>query len=174
MSNHAKRFYEFGPYRLDPGDRLLLRQGSPLPLPPKVYDTLLVLVQNHGRLIEKDELMKAVWPDTFVEEANLTVNISALRKVLAEGSGDGQYIETVPRRGYRFAPRVTEVVADTTDLPEVQSPVCDSNNTQQTAWSRGKAGRTWFGYGIGAGLVLLAATLAALYALHVGRPRASP
>src|SRR5258706_16429284 len=102
MPGQNNHFYEFGDFRLDPRERRLLNKGEPVPLPPKVYDTLLVLVENGGHTIEKDELMKAVWPDIFVEEANLTVNISALRKALGEGVPDRRYIETVPRRGYRF------------------------------------------------------------------------
>ncbi len=103
------RLYEFGLFRIDTRERQLLRNGDPVPLPPKVYDTLLVLVENRGHIVEKEVLMKAVWPDTFVEEANLTVHISALRKVLGETVSEHQYIETVPRRGYRFVLTVTQV-----------------------------------------------------------------
>ncbi|HEU4391482.1 MAG TPA: tetratricopeptide repeat protein [Blastocatellia bacterium] len=95
---------------------MLLRNGEPVPLPPKVYDTLLALVENDGHIIEKKELMKAVWPDTFVEEANLTVNISMLRKALGEGVSEDQYIETVPRRGYRFVSIVTRVNKEGADF----------------------------------------------------------
>ena len=76
MSKRAKQFYEFGPFRLDPTERLLLRGGEPVPLTPKAFETLLVLVKNSGHILDKDELMKILWPDTIVEEANLTVNIS--------------------------------------------------------------------------------------------------
>ena len=109
MGRQPDHFYEFGAFRVDVTERLLLRDGEPVPLPPKVFDTLLVLVENNGHLVERDVLMKLVWPDTFVEDANLTVNVSALRKLLGEGSADGCYIETVPRRGYRFSGRVREV-----------------------------------------------------------------
>jgi DNA-binding winged helix-turn-helix (wHTH) protein/TolB-like protein/Tfp pilus assembly protein PilF len=109
MAGQKAHFYEFGSFQLDTGERLLLCKGQPVPLPPKVYDTLLTLVENSGHIIEKEELMRAVWPDTFVEEANLTVNISALRKALGEGLQEQRYIETVPRRGYRFISTVTEV-----------------------------------------------------------------
>jgi DNA-binding winged helix-turn-helix (wHTH) protein/TolB-like protein/Flp pilus assembly protein TadD len=102
------RFYEFGLYRIDTEERLLLHNGDSVQLPPKVYDTLLALVMHGGHIVEKEELMKAVWPDTFVEDANLTVNISVLRKVLGEGDSEQRYIETVPRRGYRFVLPVTE------------------------------------------------------------------
>ena len=74
-----------------------------MPLPPKALDLLVALVEQEGDVVTKDELMKRVWPDTFVEEANLSVNVSALRKALGDQAGGGPYIETVPRRGYRFA-----------------------------------------------------------------------
>src|SRR5258708_5113347 len=81
---------------------------APGPLPPEALDILLVLIRSNGRLRTKDELMQEVWPDSFVEESNLAVHISALRKVLGETAGGPQYIETVPRRGYRFVAQVTE------------------------------------------------------------------
>lgn len=102
MHKQDGHFYEFGRFRLITADRVLLRQGELVPLTPKVFDILLALVENGGRLVEKDDLMKRVWPDTFVEEGNLTQNISLLRKALGEGPGGQQFIETIPRRGYRF------------------------------------------------------------------------
>src|SRR5712692_4688954 len=101
----VKHLYEFGPFRLDGTERLLLREGAPLPLTGKAFDTLLVLVQHSGHLIEKDELMKTVWPDAIVEENNLTQSVSALRKALGP---EHSYIETVPRLGYRFVALVKE------------------------------------------------------------------
>jgi len=98
----APTTYSFGPFQLDRAQRLLLRKGKPVPLAPKAVETLLVLVENSGRLVEKDDLMKQVWPDTFVEEGNLTANIHLLRKVLGKGPRGQEYIETIPRRGYRF------------------------------------------------------------------------
>jgi len=95
--------YEFGPFRLDPRKRVLWRDDRLLPVPPKAVEILLALVEQRGDVVGKDELMQRVWPDTFVEEANLSVQVAQLRKVL----GDAQeYIETVPRRGYRFLARV--------------------------------------------------------------------
>lgn len=102
------RFYDFGPFRLDLTEHLLLRAGQPVALSPKAFDTLLGLVRNSGRIVEKDELMKTVWPETFVEEATLAQNIFTVRQALG-GSEGGQYIQTVPKRGYRFAAKVTEV-----------------------------------------------------------------
>jgi predicted ATPase len=98
--------YEFGPFQLDPTDRVLFREGEVLLLSPKGFDLLLVLVRNAGRVVAKDELMREVWPNTFVEDNNLTVNVSALRKILDERPSSQTYIQTVPRRGYRFAASV--------------------------------------------------------------------
>jgi DNA-binding winged helix-turn-helix (wHTH) protein len=99
---------EFGPYRIDREERLLAKGNDVIPLPPKVFDTLLALVGSGGRILEKDKLLKTVWPDTFVEEGSLTRNISTLRKALGESPDDQKYIATVPKRGYRFvAPVVT-------------------------------------------------------------------
>jgi DNA-binding winged helix-turn-helix (wHTH) protein/tetratricopeptide (TPR) repeat protein len=109
MSKQPKLLYECGPFVLDPLNHLLSRDGSPLPLPPKAFDTLLVLVQHGGNLVEKEELLKAVWPDTFVEENNLTQYISLLRKVLGDNADQRQFIETVPKLGYRFVAPVREV-----------------------------------------------------------------
>jgi eukaryotic-like serine/threonine-protein kinase len=102
MGASDKRSYEFGPFRLDPAEYVLWRDGRIVPLAPKVFETLLVLVENSGHVVDKNEIYKQVWQDAFVEETNLTKNISILRKVLSEGDGDQTYIETVPKRGYRF------------------------------------------------------------------------
>ncbi|MBS1798053.1 MAG: winged helix-turn-helix domain-containing protein [Acidobacteria bacterium] len=102
MENSAETFiYEFGRFRLIPSEHLLLRDAEPVPLAPKVFDTLLFLVERSGSLVEKSELLDAVWADSFVEEATLARNVSLLRKVL-EADGAEKYIETVPKRGYRF------------------------------------------------------------------------
>ena len=102
-------FYEFGPFRLDAAERQLLREDRVLPLTPKAFDVLLALVENSSHTVEKDDLMKRVWPDTCVEEVNLANNVSLLRKVLGDGD---RYIQTVPRRGYRFAAAVKELQND--------------------------------------------------------------
>ena len=103
MSDESKHFYEFGRFRIDTAQRLLLRDQEIVALTPKVFEMLLTLVESSGEVVSKDSLMKKVWPDTFVEEGNLTQNISLLRKALGEGQNGHQYIETVARRGYRFA-----------------------------------------------------------------------
>lgn len=113
MAVEKRRFYEFGPFRIDPEERLLFREGVVLRLAPKVVETLLVLLAHPGRIVEKDELMKAVWgPDTFVEEGGLARNIAVLRKALGEGPDDSRYIETIPRRGYRFVASLQEASAN--------------------------------------------------------------
>src|SRR6266852_3429423 len=121
MSAEIKVLYEFGNFRCDPREHLLLCNGKPVSLSPKSFEILVALIQNNGRLLTKDELMQQVWPDSFVEEANLTVNISALRKVLGETPAGQQYIETVPKRGYRFVTPVTERRDDGKPGPAVQT-----------------------------------------------------
>jgi eukaryotic-like serine/threonine-protein kinase len=111
MPTQISELYEFGPFLLDVNERLLMRDGNVVPLSPKVFDTLLVLVQNSGRILVKDELMQMIWPDAFVEESNLTQNISQIRRAL----GDGKYIETIPRRGYRFVFQVRAVKREARD-----------------------------------------------------------
>jgi TolB-like protein len=108
----AETDYEFGPFRVDARERRLLRQGEVVPLTPKVFDVLLVLVQNSGRLLSKNEVMKLVWPNTAVEEGNIARNISTLRNALGERPREHQYIETIPWRGYRFVAKVREAPVD--------------------------------------------------------------
>ena len=96
------RLYRFGEFTLDAEQKVLLRQGKPLLLAPKVVETLLILVQNSGRIIEKEEMMARLWPDTFVEESNLTYTIVQLRKALGDDARHPRHIETIPKRGYRF------------------------------------------------------------------------
>ena len=116
MQAQLRRIYEFGPFHLDAGERLLSKDGQPVALTPKAFDTLLLLVENGGRLVDKEELIRSVWPDSFVEENSLNRSIYVLRKTLGELSGQAKYIETVPKRGYRFVARVVEVEPDEGDL----------------------------------------------------------
>ena len=102
MPKEVRYVYEFGPFRLDPAERMILRGDQVLSLTPKALDTLIVLVENSRHIVTKEELMNRVWPDIYVEETNLAQHISMLRKVLGEREDGGQYIETVPKRGYRF------------------------------------------------------------------------
>jgi Tol biopolymer transport system component/DNA-binding winged helix-turn-helix (wHTH) protein len=103
--------YEFGPYQLDPAEKVLRRGGVPVSLTPKAFETLWALVEKSGRVVEKAELMARVWPDAFVEEQNLAFNISVLRKTLGQDADGTAYIETVPKRGYRFTSKLREVLA---------------------------------------------------------------
>ena len=112
MGTSDKRCYEFGSFRLDAAEYTLLRDGQVIPLTPKVFETLLVLVENGGHVVGKDELYKRVWQDAFVEETNLTKNISILRKILSEGDAEISFIETVPKRGYRFVVPVRKSVSE--------------------------------------------------------------
>jgi serine/threonine-protein kinase len=108
MSPEFKKVFQFGPFRLDTEQHLLLRDGEIVPLTRKAFDTLSLLVENSGRVLQKEEMMKSIWPDSFVEEATLAQNVFTLRKVLGESPTGPHYIETVPKRGYRFIAKVSE------------------------------------------------------------------
>ena len=112
MPKRINHLLEFGPYRVDPGHRLLLRGQDPVPLSPKAFDLLLILLERSGEVVSKDELMQLLWPDTFVEESNLGQHVFQLRKALGERPQDHTYIITVPGRGYRFAEQVRPVVEE--------------------------------------------------------------
>jgi Tol biopolymer transport system component/DNA-binding winged helix-turn-helix (wHTH) protein len=111
MSDAVRSAYQFGPFRLDVAEQQLLKDGRVLPLTPKVFDVLRVLVQNSGRLVEKERLLAEVWPGSFVEEGALSRSVSILRKTLGD-NGSREYIETVPKRGYRFVAPVTRLSVD--------------------------------------------------------------
>src|SRR5262245_44564365 len=112
MSLPVHQFYRFAGFTLDTDQRVLMREGKCLPLAPKVFETLLILVENQGRVLTRNELMNRLWPDTFVEEANLTFNIQQLRKSLGDDARNPVYIETIPRRGYRFVANVEAVLTE--------------------------------------------------------------
>jgi len=119
MGEQTNKFYDFGRFRVKPDERVLLRGDELVPLTPKAFDILLALLENDGRLVHKDDLMKKVWPNTFVEEGNLTQNVSLLRKALGESANSSQFIETVPRRGYRFVAPVTRIGGNGGHLSEL-------------------------------------------------------
>jgi DNA-binding winged helix-turn-helix (wHTH) protein/TolB-like protein/thioredoxin-like negative regulator of GroEL len=125
--------YRFGSFQLDPTEHLLLREGHAVPLTPKTFDLLVFLVAHSGRLVTKDQILAAVWPESFVEEANLTVSVSALRKALGERPGEKQFIDTVPKKGYRFTAPVTEV--ESSEAPE---PVNGAGSSQGTLTPSGE------------------------------------
>ena len=122
--------YYFGAFCLNPAEHRLLRNGESVRLAPKAFDILLVLIQNKGSLVMKDKLLAAVWPDAFVEEANLSVNIASLRKALDEGDDKRQYIETVPKRGYRFVEPVSEQNSVNAKLLKTQFIAGENNGAQ--------------------------------------------
>lgn len=116
MSTNRRHFYDFGSFRVDELERVLLRGEDVVPLTPKAFEILLVLVESSGHVLTKEQLMKRVWPDSFVEEANLSHNIYKLREALGEGRDGEKFIETLPRRGYRFVAKVIEVQSDDPEL----------------------------------------------------------
>ena len=160
--------YRFGPFQLDVRERRLSRGPDAIPLRLKVFDTLCVLVENAGRLVTKQELLETVWPDTVVEENNLNHNISVLRKALGEKATGQQYIETVPRVGYRFVAAV-ETAELGTEAPVESVANADADRASATGATQ-PASRAW-----GVGLVALAVAIAvaAAMALYLGRSRTS-
>ena len=131
MGDNRPKIYKFGPFEVDLEQRVLFRAGDSVPLTPNAFDTLAVLVERQGKVVNKTELLKLVWPDTFVEENNLTQNISALRRTL----GDEGYIETIPRRGYRFLMGVKDITASEAGQVEPQpEPTAPSSHRFRSAW----------------------------------------
>jgi TolB-like protein/DNA-binding winged helix-turn-helix (wHTH) protein len=178
MSLIEKEIYEFGPFSLDAAEHVISRDGTPLSLTPKVFDTLLCLVRNRGRLLTKDELLKKIWPDTFVEEVNLAVNISTLRKAFGENPQDGRYIATVPGKGYRFVAEVREISSEggnepgaiaalgvNPSMPERESVLGgrqESNGGGIVTPSSARRSRAWK-LGVSAATLLLLATAVGSY-----------
>jgi TolB-like protein/Flp pilus assembly protein TadD len=140
MPSPIHHLYRFGEFTIDADQRVLLRGGKPLLVAPKVLETLLTLVQNGGRIIEKEELMKRLWPDTFVEESNLTYCIVQLRKTLGDEARRPSYIETIPKRGYRFMVDVEEVLSDTevasNKPPRLKTHVVESQDAAEPTSER--------------------------------------
>jgi DNA-binding winged helix-turn-helix (wHTH) protein/Tfp pilus assembly protein PilF len=141
---NTSRLCSFSPYRLDFARRLLLRGGEPVPLHPKALDILIVLVQHRGEVVSKDDLMKAVWPDAFVEEANLSQNIFVLRKTLGERAQENRFIATIPGRGYSFVATLEEETVERADDPSqnivsehiVEKEQTKSNDSEPVPWFR--------------------------------------
>jgi eukaryotic-like serine/threonine-protein kinase len=155
----TKQLYEFGPFRVDPEKELLLRDNEAIPLAPKAFQVLLVLMSHKKEIVTKDDLLKAVWPDTFVEETNLSRNIFLLRKALGESPQDHQYIVTVPGRGYRFAEEVQFMPEEELNI------VAASHSTVQV---QVKETRPWGWITLTA--ILLVAVAVGAYKLFVHRP----
>jgi TolB-like protein/DNA-binding winged helix-turn-helix (wHTH) protein/Tfp pilus assembly protein PilF len=162
MGGPSAAIYEFGGFRLDAEQQLLFREGLPVPLTPKAVQTLLVLVRNAGRLVDKEHLIHEVWPDSFVEEGGLTRNISVLRKVLGgEGEEENAFIETVPRRGYRFVAPVQVAPIEPAGQPPAPAPAREPRATRRRM--------AWLGVGLAAAAV--AAALAVWRAGGTTAPR---
>lgn len=160
MSAETRVLYEFGRFRCEPEEHRLLADGNPVFLSPKTFEILVVFLQSNGRLLTKDELMEKVWPETFVEEANLTNNISALRKVLGEFPGGQQYIETVPKRGYRFLASVNQIQDDNAPRGSVTLP-SQSEATKRT-FTFAKLNTRARGWGAAAAVLLIAVMVSIL------------
>jgi DNA-binding winged helix-turn-helix (wHTH) protein/TolB-like protein len=178
MPNAVSHFYEFGPFRLDPEKHRLFHHGEPVQLSPKAVEALLVLVKNHGRLLERETLIEAVWADAFVEDANLTVAISTLRKVLGQNGESTEYIETIPRVGYRF-------IADVREISEQRPPmIIEKRTVSRTVIEEeelhpaprqigsGKAAFTTFRTAAIALAIILGGTIA--YLIYASRSRPKP
>jgi len=162
MAQQATDLYEFGPFQIDTQNRLLFRDGQPVPLKPKVIDTLLLLVENSGRVLEKDELIEKLWPETFVDEANLTQNIYVLRKALTTAADSTSYIETIPRRGYRFTGDVKKISAGATVVE------AETGTTRTTG-----TGPRWMWVAVGVALVAILGALAFRLLASRSRPAVS-
>ena len=145
--------FEFGPFLLDPAKRSLLRDGIPQSLTPKAFDLLALLVRHRARVLSKDELLSTLWPETFVEEANLSQQIFVIRRTLNGDSESAEYIATIPRRGYRFTAQVIE-------RSESERLAESAPNEPPRRRSR------WLVPSLGAAVVLVAALLA-LYWRHI-------
>src|ERR1700683_3033062 len=110
MAQDTNEIYELGPFRISAGERVLRREDQIVPLTPRCFDTLLVLARHGGSVVEKQRLMREVWPDSFVDESHLFQNIFFLRKTLGETPEGAKYIETIPKRGYRLVVPAAEAV----------------------------------------------------------------
>jgi DNA-binding winged helix-turn-helix (wHTH) protein/TolB-like protein/Tfp pilus assembly protein PilF len=190
-------FYEFGPFLLDTIQHVLLKEGRAVALTPKTYDTLLLLVQNSGRMLSKEELMKTLWPDSFVEESNLTQQVSMIRRALGDSPGDPHFIVTVPGRGYRFSAEVRnwgdekERLALTVSAPQLISAAANRNGQKVMPLDRADANGTenalvapplkwrdrkttrWTVLSVAAVALLSVAILAITRFLHPTQPRTS-
>lgn len=166
MGNDLSHFYEFGPFCVDLRERTLFRQGKAVALPPKTFDMLLVLIENRGRILSRSDLLTRVWPDAAVEEANLSHHVFALRKVLGDDKQEPRYIETVPRRGYRFTAAVSE--PDDEEVPAEKDGMLESGRLRAFGERTGK-------WAVGALLVILTIALTGTAFLRLKRqPGSAP
>jgi TolB-like protein/DNA-binding winged helix-turn-helix (wHTH) protein/Flp pilus assembly protein TadD len=182
--------YEFGPFRLDPSQRLLLLAEEHIQLPPKIFDLLLFLVQRRGQLAEKEEIIKHLWPDSFVEEGNLTNNISILRKALGDTGKDPKYIATFPKHGYRFVANVKVLEAREVESVYEEGATFPAGNGERTEGGGSVPGEAHvpaiphaqppatrrFKVVLFASVILVSVSVAALYfrRAHTSTPVAAP
>src|SRR5204863_3346640 len=131
VTSRARRFYEFGPFRLDPNRHRLFCGDEIVALSPKAIQTLILLVENRGKLLERETLMDALWPHVIVEDANLTVAVSQLRKALNQNGDDAEFIETIPRIGYRFVAEIRQVIEEQTPLRNEDSAAFSSSTQKE-------------------------------------------
>ena len=198
MSVTFKHFYKFDPFVLDAEERVLLRNGRPVAVTPKVFDTLLLLVQNQGCVVSKQKILDTLWPDVFVEESNITFNITMLRKVLGDTKGKPLYIETVPRRGYRFIAHVEEplnssvvtsqiastrveapdsrLIVGLVKPPEIESPQPGKSDNALRVKTAGEMSRTsrWKKLLAAAAVAVVLITVGGLLLRHRASPRSQP
>lgn len=170
MSSVVSRLYGFGDFQLDPSQRLLLCNGKPVQVTPKAFELLVALVERGGRLVEKEELLGTVWPGVTVEEGNLTVMVSHLRKILGDDRGRHEYIETVSKHGYRFVAQVIELNGPELRGPSPLSQELELSLSEKHRPPRGPFRLLWslpHGYLAGAVVVLVLAASALLFAGRV-------
>ena len=185
MGEPALLFFEFDRFRIDVRRRVLLKEGQPVVLTRKAFATLLVLVRNAGRTVEKQELLAELWPDSFVEESNISQYIYVLRRALATGDDKYEFIETVPTRGYKFTARVRITHATEQSAADMKAGAlgCDAASLEildEASQARGpdfaeavRARHGWRVMAAGSVLALLALTIAGLFVYHLNRVRDS-
>jgi Tol biopolymer transport system component/DNA-binding winged helix-turn-helix (wHTH) protein len=182
MSSQENHLYEFGPYVMDARSRILLKDGATVRLTPKAFDTLLVLVQHAPQVVSKEQLIREVWPDIFVEEGSLSHNIHGLRKVLGEDSSEPRYIETIPKRGYRFvAPvKVSRAATDESNVSDnveveealiVEAPVVEKPRLAPVVTNRHERRTMWAGV---AAVVLVGSAIAGFIFINRAPQSVSP
>jgi len=168
MRKQPRHLYEFGAFQLDKEGQILLRAGVPVPVTPKVFDLLVVLVENVGRVVSKDDLIKLLWKECCVEEGNLAVSVFKLRQVLGQRQSDHSYIETVPRRGYRFMANVRQEHQNeserTSGAPSFEHLSSDEDDLKRTIAVLpfefiGPVGEEFMGLGIADALIIKLSSL---------------
>jgi DNA-binding winged helix-turn-helix (wHTH) protein len=169
MPSLISHLYAFGDFRLDATNRLLRKGEKPIALTPKAFEVILVLIERSGRVVGKEELMHTVWPDSFVEESNLTQTVFMLRKALGETAAQ-RYILTVQGRGYRFVPEVNEVSASAPPAPDSWIPALQIKVLQPETTDRFRGKKSWLA--AGAVLLIVAAAFTAYFRWSGSRTQA--